>query len=60
MLLGDFKRYRPGETCPRSGIYAEIDGFGKPTGRRVTSVQKEPFPPTENTGWGYVLDEPTN
>lgn len=66
MLLGNFdpneEYYRPGETCPRSGIYAEVNRQGKRTGERVTSVKGEPFPPppTEETGCMYVLDVPTN
>lgn len=52
--------YRPGQTVPISGIYAEVNRYGTPVGRNVTCVKGEPFPPTRNGGDGYVLIRTTN
>lgn len=52
--------YRPGQTVPVSGIYAEVNRFGSHTGRNVTCVKNEPFPPTQGTGQGYILIQVTN
>ncbi|BAS60432.1 MULTISPECIES: YjzC family protein [Leptolyngbya] len=52
--------YRPGQTVPISGIYAEVNRFARSTGRNVTCVKGEPFPPTQGTGDGYVLIQVTN
>jgi hypothetical protein len=52
--------YRPGETVPTSGIYAEVKNNGSRTGRNVTCVKGEPFPPTQPPGVAYVLLQSTN
>jgi hypothetical protein len=52
--------YRPGQICPISGLYRVVDQYGRRMGYQVTSVCGEPFPPTQNGGWGYVLDNPAN
>jgi hypothetical protein len=52
--------YRPGETVPTSGIYAEVKSDGSRTGRKVTCVKGEPFPPTQSPGVAYVLHQRTN
>ena len=46
--------YKPGETVPTSGIYAELSSSNvKQT--EVTCVKKEPFPPTKGSGYYYEL-----
>ncbi len=46
--------YKPGETVPTSGIYAELSIYNvKQT--EVTCVKKEPFPPTKGSGYHYEL-----
>ena len=52
--------YRPGQTVPVSGIYAEVDRYGIQVGRNVTCVRNEPFPPTRKGGDGYILIQVTN
>lgn len=52
--------FRPGERVPVSGIYAEVNQLGTRTGRNVTCVKGEVFPPTQNNGYGYVLTQRTN
>jgi len=47
-------RYKPGETVPESGIYAEISQGGTKL-TEVTCVKKEPFPPTKGSGYHYEL-----
>lgn len=54
------EKFNPGETVPASGIYAEVDVSGTPTGRNVTSVEGEPFPATQSSGYSYVLKQLTN
>jgi hypothetical protein len=46
--------YKPGNTVPTSGIYAELTSGGiKLT--EVTCVKNEPFPPTKGSGYHYEL-----
>lgn len=52
--------YRPGQTVPVSGIYSEVNSVGNYTGHRATCVEGEPFPPTSNNGYGWVLTTRTN
>ncbi|MCH7651987.1 MAG: YjzC family protein [Nitrospinae bacterium] len=48
------KRFKPGETVPRSGQYKNTG-----TKREVTAVKGEPFPPTPDSGQEYVLVDKT-
>jgi hypothetical protein len=36
--------YPPGEAAPATGIYKQLNIFGRPTGIRVTLMEKYPFP----------------
>lgn len=49
----------PGQKCPKSGQYMLIDEFGFRTGREVTVVYGEPFPPTPRPRMSYVLVDAT-
>lgn len=52
--------YKPGDTCPRSGQYAIVwANTGTRTGSERTVVKGEPFPPTPQSGQGYVLADAT-
>lgn len=48
------RSFLPGEKCPVSGQYKNID-----TGHEVTVVKGEPFPPTPESGQRYVMIDPT-
>jgi hypothetical protein len=54
--------YRPGQIVPvgDSGIYAEVNRFSVCTGRNATCVSGEPFPPTDDNGYGWVLIQRSN
>jgi hypothetical protein len=52
--------YRPGQIVPISGIYAEVNRFGGRTGRNAACVLREPFPPTQDNGYGYILIQRSN
>lgn len=52
--------YRPGQTVPVSGIYAEVTKSGAPTGRNAVATEGEPFSPTQGNGYGWVLIQPSN
>jgi hypothetical protein len=46
--------FKPGQSVPQSGIYAELSASGiKQT--EVTCVKTEPFPPTKGSGYHYEL-----
>ncbi len=47
-------KYKPGETVPQSGIYAEYTILNVKVGE-VTCVKGEPFPPTTDNGYHYLL-----
>jgi len=47
--------YKPGNIVPASGVYAELTAIWILTGRNVTCVQGEAFPPTQYDGYGYRL-----
>lgn len=51
--------YRSGQIATVSGQYAVIDPRGRKTGREVTVVKGEPFPPTSGSGYTFVLVDPT-
>ena len=53
------KKFRPGETAPRSGQYGIIGPRGGNTGEERTVVKGEPFPPTPKKGMNYTLNDPT-
>lgn len=52
--------YEPGEAVSTSAIYSEVDRYGKATGRNVTCVKREVFPPTQAPGRFYVIKTITN
>ena len=51
--------HKPGETAVTSGIYAVVGPRGGRTGNEVTVVRKEPFPPTQQSGQGFILVDKT-
>lgn len=53
------KSYSPGDKAPTSGQYKVVGPRGGDTGREVTVVKGEPFPPTEKPGQKYILTDPT-
>jgi hypothetical protein len=52
--------YRPGQIVPVSGIYSEVTNRNLLSGRNVTCTLGEPFPPTQDNCYGYVLKYRTN
>lgn len=59
MTYSTRRSYRPGETVPVSGQYALINPLGHNTGREVTCVKGEVFPPAPVAGCTYVLADRT-
>lgn len=57
---GGGDRYRPGQTTPFSGQYAEVGPRGGDKGREVTGVQGKTLPPTREPGNSFVLVDPSN
>lgn len=53
------KIYKPGERCPQSGQYEIVGPRGGKTDQERTVVKDEPFPPTPQSGQGFVLVDPT-
>ena len=51
--------YRPGEIVPVSGQYGAVTVWGSWTGREVTCVRGERFPPTYHPEAGYKLRDAT-
>lgn len=52
--------YRPGQIVPVSGIYGEVTNRNTWSGRNVTCVVREPFPPTQDNCYGYILKVVSN
>ncbi len=52
--------HKPGQIVPISGQYAAVTATGRKTGREVTCVRGEPFPPTRVGEAGYVLVDATS
>ena len=50
---------KPGEKADRSGQYEIVGPRGGRTGKERTVVKGEPFPPTEKSGQGFILVDPT-
>ena len=50
---------KPGEIAPVSGQYEVVGPRGGKTGREVTVVRGEPFPPTPKPGQTFVLVDKT-
>lgn len=50
---------KPGTPTPKSGQYEVNDPKGKPTGKEITSTEKNPLPPTSKPGETYTLVDPT-
>ena len=48
------KTYKPGEQAPTSGQYKNTS-----TGKEVTVVRNEPFPPTPKQNQRYILVDKT-
>lgn len=53
-------RYKPGQSAPYSGQYAEVGPRGGDTGREVTGVKGKTLPPTQGSGNSFVLVDPSN
>ena len=53
------ERFKPGQKVPASGQYEVTGPHGASRGREVTSVEGEPFPPTQHKGDRYVLADRT-
>lgn len=53
------KRYKPGQTVPRSGQAEIIGPRGKRTGQERTVTRGEPFPPTPKKRQRYEIVDPT-
>lgn len=49
----------PGEPTPQSGQYGLVGPRGGKVGPEVTSTKGNPLPPTQKSGQGYVLVDPT-
>lgn len=50
---------KPGETAPKSGQYEEVGPRGGSTGHEVTVPKGHTMPPTQKSGDGYKLVDPT-
>jgi hypothetical protein len=50
---------KPGQTATKSGQYEQIGPRGGKTGKEVTVVKGEPFPPSPKQGMTYDLVDPT-
>jgi hypothetical protein len=53
------KPYKPGQTAPASGQYAQTGPRGGQPGPERTVTRGEPFPPTPRPNQGYVMVDPT-
>jgi hypothetical protein len=53
------KTYKSGEKAPYSGQYEIIGPRGGRTGTERTVVKGEPFPPTQKSGQGFIMNDPT-
>jgi hypothetical protein len=51
--------HKPGQVVPTSGQYGVVGPRGGDTGREVTSVEGERFPPTQKPGQRYTLVDET-
>lgn len=49
------KRYKPGQTVPKSGQAQIVGPRGGTTGEERTIVRGEPFPPTPKKGQTYII-----
>jgi len=53
------KTLKSGQTAPRSGQYEIVGPRGGGTGKERTVTKGEPLPPTEKSGQGFRLVDPT-
>jgi len=53
------KTQKPGQIVPVSGQYGIVGPRGGQTGKEVTVVKGEPFPPTPESGQGFTLVDKT-
>lgn len=53
------KTHKPGEKAETSGQYVRLNAQGKSTGKEVTVVKGEPFPPTPKKRQTYRLRDKT-
>lgn len=51
--------HKPGQKAPVSGQFPVVGPRGGNTGREVTVVKNEPFPPTPDKGMGYGKPDKT-
>jgi hypothetical protein len=56
--MGKTSGLKPGQPTPRSGQYQQIGPRGG-KGPEVTSVKREPLPPSPTKGTTYTLVDPT-
>ena len=57
--MGKEPKKKPGERAKQSGQYEIVGPRGGKTGREVTVVKGEPFPPTPEPGMGYIIVDKT-
>lgn len=53
------QKFSPGQRVPASGQYAVVGPRGGKSGKEVTVVKSEPFPPTPKSGMSYILVDKT-
>jgi hypothetical protein len=53
------RKFKPGETAPRSGQYEILGTRGGRTGDERTVTKGEPLPPTPKAGQEYILVDKT-
>jgi hypothetical protein len=51
--------YKPGDSTPHSGKYDEVGPKGGTTGDSCVSVVGRPLPPTNQSGNGWKLVDPS-
>ena len=50
---------KPGKEAPKSGQYEQVGPRGGGTGKEVTMPKGKTLPPTDKSGQGYKLADPT-
>lgn len=51
--------FRPGQIASTSGQYVYVGPRGGISGKEVTVVKGEPFPPSPKPGMGFMLSDKT-
>lgn len=52
--------YQPGSEVPESGQYTQVDQGFNPVGETATFVRGKPFGPTNQHGYSWMLEAPTD